>query len=93
MSAYVTHPKYCIRFTLMTSNVDRLLGFVSGISASILTGVIFYLTIMDGAITGYSLALALASFVTLLLLYGVPINRIEVMDKFRIEFEVRNGDK
>ena len=76
----------------MTTNVDRLLGFISGISASILTGVIFYFTIMDGAVTSYSLALALASFVTLLLLYGVPINRIEIADKFRIEFEVRDQD-
>lgn len=93
MSAHSNHTKYCLRFAIMSTNVDRFLGFVSGISASVLIGFIFYLTIMDGAVSAYSLVLAVASFLTLLLVYGVPINRIELTDRFTIEFEVRNGDE
>lgn len=93
MSAHSNHTKYCLRLAIMSTNVDRFLGFVSGISASVLIGFIFYLTIMDGAVSAYSLVLAVASFLTLLLVYGVPINRIELTDRFTIEFEVRNGDE
>jgi hypothetical protein len=91
MSAINHTPHYRLKVQYMSTNLDRAIGFINGVMSSILLGIIFVYTVMGNGVTWQMIVLALGAMTTLLLLNGIPINSI-TFGKFRIDFEVTNGD-
>jgi len=91
MNAYESSCNYRVRVTYVSNNIDRLFGFISGVSATALIGVIVWLVFMGQPVTWMGASVAIAALVTLLLLRGVPIDTIRIGDKVNIEFDIRDG--
>ncbi len=91
MGAHEQAYDYRLRVLYMSNNVDRTFGFISGVSATVLVGVIMWLVFTGQPVTWMGASVAIASLVTLLLLRGVPIESIAIGEKFRIEFDIRDG--
>ncbi len=94
MSVYNPHRRITLRITMAKSTLDKLFGFLSGVIAMGIVGLIIGVTYIES--NGLSLmgvALATAALVTLLLLRDVPINEINISKtSFTIDFEVQNSD-
>lgn len=91
MSAINHTPQYHLTVHYMSTNVDRVIGFINGVMSSVLLGLIFVYTVMGNGVTWQMIVLALGAMTTLLLLNGIGINSI-TFGKFRIDFEVSDGD-
>ncbi len=89
----VNYPKQIrCKVTMARSTLDKVLGFLSGVIAMGIVGLIIGVTYVESDdLSLMAVTLALGALLTLLLLRDVPINEIRISkSSFTIDFEVRN---
>lgn len=76
------------------STLDRILGFLTGAISTGLIALILGVTLVEPQnVTPAIALLAIAAMLSILLLRGVPINKVKLNKSgFKIDFEVRNRD-
>lgn len=73
---------------------ERTLGFLQGVLVMGLVGAIVGVAFLEMETIGlYSTIIVVSALLTILLLKGIPINEINVGEKFSIDFEVDTGDE
>ncbi len=72
---------------------DRLLGFLSGVFTTSLIALIVGVVFLESNDVGiWAVTLAISAMLSILMLRGIPVNRIEIGEKFSIDFEIRDDE-
>jgi hypothetical protein len=72
---------------------DRVLGFLQGALTTALVGLIVSLPFLQMQTVGlWSAVIVVSALCTILLLRGIPINHINVGERFSIDFEISDSD-
>jgi len=93
MSVVQSQKNVRVHCRMSQSTFDRVLGFLQGALTTALVGLIVWLPFLEMQTVGlWSAVIVVSALLTILLLRGVPINQINVGDRFSIDFEISDSN-
>jgi uncharacterized membrane protein len=93
MSVVHSDKQIRVQCRMSQSTFNRVLGFLQGALTTALVGLIVSLPFLQMQTVGlWSAVIVVSALLTILLLRGVPINQINVGDRFSIDFEISDSD-